>query len=94
DRPCSGADALGAGSAASPRADVSGTDAARARTLARPLAASARLARQQSGGRAGARGPHHRELARGIRPRRPRRPGLRADGRPPPALDPDAQAGL
>src|SRR3954454_1722672 len=33
-------------------------------------------------------------MARGSGARWPRRPGLRADGRCPPALDPDAQAGL
>ena len=44
--------------------------------------------------RAGARRPHDRRVAGRLRARRPRRPGLRADRRLPPALDPEAQAEL
>ena len=82
------ADAVGAGSGAGPRADVrSRADAARAGALARALAAGAGLVGGKVADAAGARRAHDRELARGVRPRRPGRPGLRADGRSPPALD-------
>src|SRR5947208_1267091 len=86
--------ALGVGCAAGPRADVPRPDAARARALARTVAAGAGLAGEQGGGGAGARRPHYRGLARGVRPRRPGRPGLRADWWSPPALGAEAQAGL
>src|SRR3954453_599251 len=92
DRGC--ADALGAGRAARPRADVPRPDAARARAVARPLAAGAGLAGHQGRGTLGARRPYDRRLADRLRARWPRRAGARADGRTPPALGAEAQAGL
>src|SRR5215210_7590882 len=89
-----GAGAVGAGPGPRARAGVSGRDAAGARAVACPVAAGPGVVRQQGGGRPRPRRAHHRGVAQRVLRARPRRPGLRADRRPPPALDPDVQAGL
>src|SRR5262245_32663030 len=85
---------MGAGCAPGARTDVPCADAARARALARAVAAGPGLV-----GGPGRRGPgagpaHDWRMGRGVRPQRPGRPDLRADGRFPPALGPAEQAEL
>src|SRR6266540_2432809 len=83
-----------AGSAPGARADVPRVDAARARAVARALAGGAGLVGGPGGRGAGAGPAHGRRVARRVRPRRADGPGLRADGRLPPALDGAQQAEL